>query len=359
MKIASTQRAQRDGEMMKVGCLGLGRLGYQHAKNLATRIPGVTLHAVCDINETWAKEVAAELDVPLVFTRFEDMLEVEEIEAIVIVSPSDQHVEHLRLSLEAGKHVFCEKPLSTDLKSCKEAEAIVESHPDLHFFLGFMRRYDPSYMAAKERIENGSLGRPVMFRGYSQDPIKGIHEALRFSQGSGGIFFDMGVHDIDLARWLLKSEPKMVHSIGENFVEQGFAEFDDYDNASCLMEFEDGTMAYIFVGRTAPHGYNVETEIIGSKEILRIASVPQCNLVEVMDPTGIRRECSQDFLERFSEAYVNELVEFFEGLKNGEMTGPDVYDGTAAALIAEACTVSIREGRSVEIAEIRERFDAI
>lgn len=343
--------------MIKVGCLGLGRLGYQHAKNLALRIPGVSLHAVCDINEAWAKVVAHELDVPLVFTQLEEMLAVDEIDAIVIVSPSDQHVDHLRLCFEAGKHVFCEKPLSTNLAKCLEAEAIVEAHPDLHFFLGFMRRYDPSYLAAKERLINGSLGRVVLFRGYSQDPIGGIHEALRFSQGSGGIFFDMAVHDIDLARWLLGSEPTLVHSIGENFVEPGFAEFNDYDNASCLMEFEDGTMGFFFAGRTAPHGYNVETEILGAKEILRIASVPQSNHMEIMDSTGIRRECSQDFLERFNEAYVNELLAFFDGLKNGEMTGPDVYDGTAAALIAEACTVSMREGRPVELSEIRARLE--
>lgn len=343
--------------MIKVGCLGLGRLGYQHAKNLAMRIPGVSLHAVCDINESWAEQVAAELNVPLVFTQLADMLTVDEIEAIVIVSPSDQHVDHLRLCFEAGKHVFCEKPLSTDPAKCKEAEAIVEAHPDLHFFLGFMRRYDPSYLNAKERIDSGKLGRSILFRGYSQDPTAGIHEALRFSQGSGGVFFDMAVHDIDLARWLLSSEPKMVHSIGENFVEPGFAEFDDYDNASCLMEFEDGTMGFFFAGRTAPHGYNVETEILGTNEILRIASVPQRNHLEILDTTGVRRECSQDFLERFNESYVNELLAFFEGLKNGEMTGPDVYDGTAAALIAEACTVSMRESRPVELAEIRARFE--
>ena len=218
--------------------------------------------------------------------------------------------------------------------------------------LGFMRRYDPSYQEAKERIEAGETGRPVVFRAYSQDPMTGIEGALRFSPTSGGVFFDMAVHDIDLARWLLGVEPVLVHSIGGNYVEPGFAEFNDYDNASCLMQFADDTMGFFFAGRTAPHGYNVETEIIGTEGILRIASVPQRNHVEILDEHGVRRECSQDFLERFDQAYVNEIQIFVQGLIDGEDVGPNVYDGTASAVIAEACTQSIRKGEMIELRDL-------
>ena len=331
-------------QKLKIGSIGLGRLGYQHAKNIATKVQGAELYAICDVDEKRAQDVAGELGVLHVFTEFEDMLKLTELDAVVIVSPSTLHTKHIELALDAGKHVFCEKPLGTSLEECKQAEKAVERHPDLTFMLGFMRRFDASYRYAKEQIEAGKIGRPVLFRAYSQDPDKYIEDAIKFSPTSGGEFYDMCVHDIDLARWMIGSEPVTAYAIGGCYAYPQFAEWQDGDNVGCLLKFADDTMAFLFAGRTAPHGYNVETEIIGTKGILRIASVPQKNMVEILDEHGVRKECSQTFLERFEQAFVNEMQAFVEAVQLGHKLDISVYDGTQCSVIAGGCTESFKTG---------------
>jgi myo-inositol 2-dehydrogenase/D-chiro-inositol 1-dehydrogenase len=153
----------------------------------------------------------------------------------------------------------------------------------------------------------------------------------------------MAVHDIDLARWFTGSEPETVYAIGGCYAHPEFAAYKDGDNVSCLMRFRNNTMVFLFAGRTAPHGYNVETEIIGTKGILRIASVPQKNLVEVLDEQGVRKECSVNFLERFDTAYVNEVQEFVNCIIDGRKPEVSVYDGTRVSEIAYTCKAAFEQ----------------
>ena len=143
-------------KVVKIGSVGLGRLGYEHAKNIATSIPGAQLTAICDIDAQRVKDVAAEFDVAYTYTNFEEMCANPELDAIVIVSPSMFHADQIKIALDAGKHVFCDKPLDTTIAKCKVAEKAVEAHPDRVFMLGFMRRFDESYAEAKRRIAAGS-----------------------------------------------------------------------------------------------------------------------------------------------------------------------------------------------------------
>jgi len=332
---------------IRVGTIGLGRLGMEHAKNLAAKIPGAKLMALCDINEVHLKQVAAELGVERTFTDFEEMAAWDGIDALCINSPSGLHSEQIQIAIKHGKHVFCEKPLGFTLEECKAAERAVESRPDLVFFMGFMRRFDPSYVYAKEKVKAGEIGRPILFRAYSQDPESAIEGAIRYGPHSGGQFFDMAVHDIDLARWFLGSEPKTVWSIGGCYAHPEFANWNDGDNVSCLLKFADDTMAFLFAGRTAPHGYNVETEIIGTKGTLRIASVPQKNLVEILDNHGVRKECSMSFQERFAEAFLCEMQEFIACIREGRRPDVSVYDGTRVLEIADQCKTSFETGELV------------
>lgn len=185
---------------VKVGSVGLGRLGYEHACNLATQVPGCELTAICDVDEKRVKEVGEELGVPYTYTDFEEMCKNPELDAIVIVSPSFLHCEQIEIAMRNGKHVFCEKPLGTDVAQCKDAEKVIEAHPDLIFQLGFMRRFDKSYAEAKRKIDNGDIGKVVLVRSYTQDPRTTIESTLKFAPHSGGQFLDMCVHDIDLIR---------------------------------------------------------------------------------------------------------------------------------------------------------------
>ena len=184
----------------------------------------------------------------------------------------------------------------------------------------------------------------MLFRSYSQDPERFIEGAIAFAPHSGGQFLDMAVHDIDLARWFTGSEPESVCAIGGCYAHLEFGKYQDGDNVSCLLKFKNGCMVFLFAGRTAPHGYNVETEIIGTKGILRIANVPQKNLVEVLDSHGVRKECSQNFLERFDAAYVNELREFVNCIISGKKPSVSVYDGTRVSEIAYACKAAFEKG---------------
>lgn len=329
---------------IRIGSVGLGRLGKQHAENIRNRIQGAELYALCDLDETKLNAVADKLAVEHRFTKFEEMLALDELDAVVIVSPSHAHTAQIETALAAGKHVFTEKPLGITVEECLAAERAVARHEDRVFMLGFMRRFDESYRYAYEKIRAGEIGRPVLFRSYSQDPEKFIEGAIAFAPHSGGEFLDMAVHDIDLARWMLQSEPETVYAIGGCYAHPEFAQYDDGDNVSCLMKFENDAMVFLFAGRTAPHGYNVETEIIGTTGTLRIASVPQKNLVEVLDSHGVRRECSENFLERFASSYVNEIQEFVACVREGRRPQVSARDGTRVTQIAYRCKEAFETG---------------
>ncbi|MBP9477830.1 MAG: inositol 2-dehydrogenase [Sebaldella sp.] len=334
---------------VNIGVVGLGRLGLKHAENLAFKIPKANLIAVCAMEEEKLEEVKRDWGIPYIYKDYDEMIKNKELDAVLIASPSGLHTEQISKALEAGLHVFSEKPLGTSVEECKNAEKTVEKYNDKIFMLGFMRRYDESYLFAKEKIKNGEIGKPILFRGYSQDPEKFIEGAIAYAGHSGGEFIDMSVHDIDLARWYLDSEPEEVYAIGGCYAHEEFAKYKDGDNVSALMKFQNGAMAFLFAGRTAPHGYNVETEIIGTKGILRIGSVPQKNLVEILDNNGVRKECSQDFLERFEESYLNEVNEFINCIIENRKPEVTVYDGTKTTEIAYKCKEAFETGNLVKI----------
>jgi len=334
---------------IKMGVVGLGRLGKKHAENVAFRIPNAVLLAVCSVIEDEVKQVQNEWGVPYGYTDFNEMIKNKELDAVLIASPSGEHCWQIEAALEAGLHVFCEKPLGVNMVQCLEAEKAVEKHPDKVFMLGFMRRYDASYAYAKKKIEEGYIGQPILVRAYGLDPEKLVEGAIRFAKTSGGIFLDMAIHDIDLCRWYLESEPEKVYAIGGSYLHKEFGEFGDCDNACAMMQFKNGTMAMIYVGRTAPHGYHVETEIVGTKATLRISNVPQKNLVTIYDQNGAVQECVSGFPERFEQAYLSEVQEFVNCVLEGRKPSVTVYDGTLSTKVAYAATEAYRKNELVTI----------
>ena len=202
---------------VKVGIVGLGRLGSVHAENLAFKIPGCKLMAACSLEQKeldWAKDY---LKVDFVTKDYKQMVDEADIEAVVIVSSSPEHCWMIEYALDAGKHVFTDKPLGCSLEECKRAEAAVERHPDKLFFLGFMRRYDPSYADAKAQIDAGKIGKPYLVKATGLDPEALVESCIKFSKTSGGIFIDAASHDIDLMRWFLGGEVTEVYAAGTTF----------------------------------------------------------------------------------------------------------------------------------------------
>ena len=336
---------------VKIGSVGLGRLGYEHACNIANLIPGAELAALCDVDEKRVKEVAAELGVPYTYSDVAEMVKNPELDAIVIVSPSMYHADHIKLALDAGKHVFCDKPLDTTIEKCKQAEKAVEAHPDKVFMLGFMRRFDDSYAEAKQRIDNGDIGKVVLVRSYTQDPRTTIEGTLKFAPHSGGQFLDMCVHDIDLIRWFTGSNIKKVWGIGGVFEFDLYRELNDADNAAATVQCENGAMGFMFTNRTHGAGCNVETEIIGTHGTLRIANVGRKNMLQIVDGSGAREEYYPDFLSRWHQAYVNEIKEFVACINEGRKPGVTVYDGTKVSQAAYRCKESFETGKLLEVEE--------
>lgn len=325
---------------LKVGIIGVGRLGYEHASNIQFRVPGMELVAISDANMDRAKQAAESLGVSAVYADPKDLCEDPNVEAVAIVTNTDSHVDMIELAMNAGKHVFCEKPLAETVEKCKRAEKIVEAHPELIFQLGFMRRFDHSYEVAKAKIDRGDIGDIILVRCYSQDPISIIEGTLEYAPRSGGQFIDMSIHDIDLIRWLTNSDPAKLWAIGGCYEFKQYKDWDDGDNVSCLMQMKNEIMAFFFAGRAAAHGSAVETEIVGTRGTLRIGAVPTDSMVEVMSEHGVCRECYQDFLTRWHGAYIKEMEVFLDNVENKKKATPNVYDGTASTNIAFRCKES-------------------
>ncbi|MCI8481463.1 MAG: inositol 2-dehydrogenase [Oscillibacter sp.] len=334
---------------VKIGIAGLGRLGKVHAQNIAYKIPNAELTAACSIVPAELEYAQKELGISAVYSDYKEMLAKADIDAVAIVTTSSEHCWQIEAALDAGKHVFSEKPLGTDLEQCRKAEAAVERHPDLTFMLGFMRRYDKSYAYAKKKIEEGAIGTPYLVKATGIDPEALVEGAIRFAKTSGGIFLDMAIHDIDLMRWFLGSEATEVYAMGATFKHPEFQAAGDDETGVAVYKFENGAMGMIHVGRTAPHGYHVETEIVGTEGSIRISAVPEKNQARIYGPGGVLTECVGSFPERFEEAYLVEMAEFVDCVCQGRKPGVSVYDGTKSTAVGYATTEAWRTGKPVKI----------
>lgn len=334
---------------VKVGIAGLGRLGKEHAKNLAFKIANAELTAACSIVPAELEFAKNELGVQDVYTDYKEMLAKADIDAVAIVTTSSEHCWQIAAALDAGKHVFTDKPLGVTVEECKMAEAAVERHPELTFFLGFMRRFDPSYAYAMEKIKAGVIGTPYMVKATGIDPEALVEGAIKFSPTSGGIFIDMAIHDIDLMRWFLGSDPVEVYATGSTFKHTEFKACGDDETGVAMYKCANGAIGFVHVGRTAPHGYHVETEVIGTEGTLRISPVPEKNLCMIYDKNGAVKECVSGFPERFAEAYRLEMENFIDCVQKGIQPEVNVYDGTKSTQIAFATTEAYKNGGLLKI----------
>ena len=181
------------------------------------------------------------------------------------------------------------------------------------------------------------------------DPESAVQGAIRFAKNSGGIFLDMAIHDIDLCRWFLNSEAVEVYATGATFKHPEFKEAGDDETGAAMYKFANGAVALVHVGRTAPYGYHVETEIVGTEGTIRISAVPEKNLANIYGHDGVLTECVGSFPERFDDAYLREMEEFVDCVLNGKKPGVTVYDGTKSTAIAYATTEAWKTGKAVSL----------
>ncbi len=333
---------------IKVGIVGLGRLGSVHAQNLAFKIPGCKLVAACSLEQKeldWAKDY---LKVEYTTTDYKKMVDEADIEAVVIVSSSPEHCWMIEYALDAGKHVFTDKPLGCSLEECSALRLPLNvtrtRSSSLALCAATIRHAD-----AKAQINAGRIGKPYLVKATGLDPEALVESCIKFSKTSGGIFIDAASHDIDLMRWFLGGEVTEVYAAGTNFKHPEFAENGDTETGMAMLKFDNGTVAFLHVGRTAPHGYHTETEIVGTEAHIRVAGVPWKDRVMVYDQYGARQEIVENFPQRFAEAYLLEMVDFIDCIQKDRKPELTVYDGTKATLVTYAITDSFHSGKPVQV----------
>jgi myo-inositol 2-dehydrogenase/D-chiro-inositol 1-dehydrogenase len=337
---------------VRVGVVGLGRLGKRHAENLAYRVPGAALAAACSPLEderAWARDALPE---PRLYGDYADLLADPGVDAVWLVTPSSLHAQQIIDALRAGKHVFCEKPLSLDLAECERVLAEAARYPHLQVTIGFMRRFDPSYKDAFDKIAAGRIGRPFLVRSQTTDQNDTDGFFVRFAATSGGI--DCTVHDIDVARWLLgKPRATRVFAAGAVALHEGLRESGDVDNGVAICEFEGGKLAMFYASRTQAHGNDTQSEVIGTAGALAIGHNPRANRVEIYDATGIRNECTPSFFDRFEDAFLHEARAFVAAVQGGApahaQAGATLADALEATRIGIALRQSLQSGQAVTL----------
>ena len=324
---------------LKIGIIGVGRLGYEHACNIANRVPGSELVAIADANFDRAKQVAEELGVTAVYNDPKDLCADPNVEAVAIITNTASHVEMIKIAMDAGKHVFCEKPLADTVEKCKEAEAIIAAHPELTFMLGFMRRYDRGYAEMKRIIDSGELGAPLM-----------IHACHRNVSQPDGFQTEMGVsnvaiHELDICRWLLGDEYESAQVLK---VRQSACSTKGYDNPQIvLLETKSGARIDVEVQVADAYGYDIQCQVVCEK-----------GTVNLPDPYAVVKRANAsrsfpiltDWKDRFIEAYDIELTHWVKTLEEkGEPDGPSAWDGYAACVAADALNRSRGTGRFLPV----------
>ena len=338
--------------MIKIGIIGAGRIGKVHAKS-AAGVKGVEIKAIADPfmsaeTEAWAKEQG----IPNVYTDYHEILNDKEIEVVLICSSTDTHSKISLEAIEAGKHIFCEKPIDHDVNKIKEVmEALKKSN--VKYQVGFNRRFDHNFMAAREAVKQGKIGELNVLKVCSRDPGA---PPVSYIKVSGGIFLDMTIHDFDMVRFMSGAEVTEVYAMGGVLADPAIGEAGDIDTAVISMRLDNGALAVIDNCRRATYGYDQRVEAFGSLGQVAIGNDTD-SLAVISNADGVTAEKPKlFFLERYMEAYTREVASFIDAVINDKPTEVNVEDGLKPVLIGLAAKLSLAENRPVKIAEIEAKF---
>jgi scyllo-inositol 2-dehydrogenase (NAD+) len=333
---------------LKVGVVGVGRLGRVYVRDLAGRIPETTVVAVADTNRALADQIAAEFDVPKAYGSAQDLIADRDVDAVVIVTPTHTHKEIVVAAAQSKKPTFCEKPPAISLAECAAMEEAVNKS-GAFFQMGFMRRFDPGYAAAKEKISQGAIGRPVVFKSTSRDPFR---PSLEYANpvSSGGILVDMGIHDFDLARWFM-GEVETVSAVGAVLAYPEMASISDNDNAIATLVFADGRLGVIDLTRNGVYGYDISTELLGDGGTVRVGYLRETPIF-TMTKNSIAHDTVPYFMERFERAYTLQLQNFAQNVLQDRPPAIVISDGVEALRVALAATTACRTGQPVRVQSI-------
>ncbi|HXD12160.1 MAG TPA: inositol 2-dehydrogenase [Anaerolineales bacterium] len=333
---------------LRFGVIGAGRIGKIHSENLATRIPGVEVAAIADVDLKSAQELAARLHVPAAMDDYRVILSDPSIDAVAICSSTDTHARIVAEAARAGKHIFCEKPIDFDLAKIDAALEAVEK-AGVKLQIGFNRRFDPNFRKVRTMIAEGKIGKPHIIRITSRDPTP---PPISYVKVSGGMFLDMTIHDFDMARYLSGSEVEEVFTATGVMVDPGIGEAGDVDTAVILLRFANGAIGTIDNSRKAVYGYDQRVEVFGSEGMVQAQNnTPDNDLY--FNAEGVHSaKPLYFFLERYVESFIAEQKEFVQSIREN-ITPPVVgMDGRIPVLMGMAAKKSYLENRPVKLSEI-------
>lgn len=328
--------------MLSFGILGCGRIGQVHANSLE-RIKGAHIHSVSDFFDEAAQSLAARTGAKVQST--DEILQDPEIDAVLVCTPTDTHFDIIQKAAAAGKAIFCEKPVDMSVDNIRKCIQSVEDN-GVKFLTAFNRRFDPNFAHLQTQIKTGAIGDVEMVTILSRDPTP---PPISYVKSSGGIFRDMMVHDLDMARFLLGEEPVEIFAVGSCLVDPEIGKAGDIDTAMVTLKTASGKLCQISNSRRATYGYDQRIEVHGSKGMLKAGNILE-NSVQVSNENGTQSAATLNFfLERYEQAYLREMEHFVACLNGGTTPSPSITDGLRAQALADAAALSLETGKPVAL----------
>ena len=334
---------------MKVGIIGAGRIGKVHAKNISMFVPEMEIKAIADpfMNDE-TEAFAKGLGISVVSKDADVILKDPEIEAVLICSSTNTHADFIIRAAAEGKHIFCEKPIDYDIKRVHEAIDAAKN-AGVKLQIGFCRRFDHNHRAVYDMVHSGKVGKVNLIKISSRDPEP---PPIAYVKVSGGIFYDMMIHDFDMARFLAGSEVVEVPTMGSVLVDPAIGEAGDVDTAVVTLKFENGAIGVIDNSRKAVYGYDQRVEVFGSEgAAINANDTPNTAAFYGADGT-VTGTCYKVMWDRYTGAFVSEMQAFADAVANNKETPVTGDDGLYPVLMAAAATKSLKEGRPVKISEV-------
>jgi myo-inositol 2-dehydrogenase/D-chiro-inositol 1-dehydrogenase len=330
------------------GIIGAGRIGRVHAETLAFRMPEAQIMAIADVNREAAQAVAARCNISKVVESSAEILADPQIDAVLICSSTNTHADLIVQAAKAGKHIFCEKPVSLDLAKIDSALAAVKT-AGVQLQIGFNRRFDANFARVRQSIVRGEIGAPRLLHIISRDPGP---PPLAYIRVSGGMFMDMTIHDFDMARFLIGDEVEEIYTAGAVMVDPEIGKAGDLDTALIVLRFRNGVIGTIDNSRKAVYGYDQRVEILGSEG--KIAT-ENCypNQAVVSGAKSVYKDLPLNFfMERYTESFATELQSFTAAVLENRPTAVTGIDGRIPVVMALAARKSYDEHRPVRLDEV-------
>ena len=335
--------------MVKLGIIGAGRIGKVHMESICTQVPNAKVKMVADPfmdaeKEAWAKKKGVEQ----VTKDYHEILDDPEIDAVLICSSTDTHASISMEAIEAGKHVFCEKPVDHSIEKIRQVQEALKKH-SVKYQVGFNRRFDHNFEAVQNAVVSGKVGEPHIVRITSRDPEP---PALEYVKVSGGMFLDMTIHDFDMARFLAGCDAEEIYVQAAVRIDPEIGKAGDVDTAVITMKMENGSIVTIDNSRKAVYGYDQRVEVFGSQGMVSVSNDTTSSAV-ISNSEGVMGEKPlYFFLERYMQSYAKEIRAFVQAIEQDTETPLGITDGLEAVRMGLAAKKSLAEHRPVKMAEI-------